>query len=247
MSLKHIINRQKIINQVVDRTLVLPGEPLLYSIKYSIGNKSMPIQNFRNKQWYSILKCHFPAYVDKNRPIVVLLRFYLSPPEGVDIPKDALFKEDVPATRCNELCDFGLAILESIKHALLDTYRQIVKLDMEKYYSINPRIELKFMKWEYYVKLQNNDPIYAETKGKRGFKPAPPKMVHPPQPRDDYYEYLPQKESPARLVALERAAACDRALQDPDTQKLEGPPPAEETPLPARKKARLRQPRKDAQ
>lgn len=244
MSLKHIINRHKIINQVVNRALVLPGEPILYSIKYSLGNKSMPVQHFRNKQWYSILKCHFSAYNDKKTPVVLFLRFYLSPPEGVDVSRGVLEKEETPAVSCNELCDFGLAILESIKHALLDTYRQVVKLDMEKYYSSRPRIELKFMKWEHYVKLQNNDPIYAEAKGKRGFKPAPAKMVHTTQPRDEYYEYLPQKESPARLVALERAAARDSAFPATDTQELEGKTPPEAPSVPAHKKARRRQPRK---
>ena len=247
MSLKHVINRQRIINQVVNRALVLPGEPILYSIKYSLGNKSMPAQHFRNKQWYSILKCHFSAHNKKNTPIVLYLRFYLSPPEGVDISRGALEKESTPAVLCNELCDFGLAILESIRYALLHSYRQVVKLDMEKYYSSRPRIEMKFMKWEHYVKLQNNDPIYAEAKGKRGFKPSPAKMVHTTQPRDEYYEYLPQKESPARLVALERAAARDSALQVADTQELEGATQTEETPIHAHKKARRRQPRKATQ
>lgn len=163
MSLKQIIKRQKILNPAIDAELVLPGEPMIYSIKYSVGTRTRSVQFFRNMKWKSLLKCFFHSYYKTNVPVVVIVRFYVSPPSSVTISPKLLKKESVPAVFSFELCDYLLSFLEMIHHVLINSYRQVVKLDSEKYYSSNPRTVFKFIKWENYVKLQNNNPLYTQT------------------------------------------------------------------------------------
>ena len=142
----------------------IPGEPMPYSIKYGVGKRTRDIRFFRNKQWSSILKCHFLAFHHAYTPVVVLVRFYCSPPDDVEIDADKIKKEQTPAVFCLEPCEYGLSFLEMLKDVLMKTYRQVVKLDIEKYYSNKPRTVFKFMKWDHYVKFRDSNTLHSETK-----------------------------------------------------------------------------------
>lgn len=165
MGLKQLIKKQKILkNNAVDIELELPGEPLIYSIKYSVGRRQLPMKHFRNEKWKSLLKCYFRSYYKTTVPVVVVVRFYVTPPEHVRIKRSDLNKETVPAVFCYEMCDYLLSFLEMLHHVLINSYRQIVKIDSEKWYSSNPRTVFKFIKWEDYVNLQNNNSLHAKSK-----------------------------------------------------------------------------------
>lgn len=165
MSLKQLIKQQKILRSgAVDLELELPGEPLIYSIKYAIGARQRGARFFRNEKWKSLLKCYFPSYHKTKTPVVLLIRFYVSPPSNANIKSSDLKKETVPAVSCYELCDYLLSFLEMIHHVLINSYRQVVKIDVEKYYSANPRTVFKFMKWDHYDYLQNHNTLYPKGK-----------------------------------------------------------------------------------
>ena len=166
MGLKQIINEQKILtSSAVASELVLPGEPLIYSIKYKVGQRSHTTQFFRNMQWKSLLKCWFRSQYNTKTPVVIVVRFYVSPPSNVNVKAADLKKELTPAVHSYEVCDYLLSFLEMLHHALINSYRQVVKVDVEKFYSAEPRTVFKFMTWSQHVKLQASNPLYAEAKG----------------------------------------------------------------------------------
>ncbi len=153
MSLKQIIRRSKILNNVVGRELVMPGEPMIYSIKYPVGRRTRGVQFFRNMKWKSLLKTFFRSFYRTSVPLVVIVRFFVTPPENVKLSTTVLRQESVPAVMSYEICDYTLSFLEMLHHVLFNSYRQVVKLDAEKFYSDNPRTVVKFMKWDEHVKL----------------------------------------------------------------------------------------------
>lgn len=163
MGLKQIIKRQQLLNLVVNGELVLPGEPLIYSIKYSIGSNTRSVQFFRNAKWKSLLKCHFRSFYNTKTPVVVVVKFFVSPPESESVSIKALSTQKTPATKSYELCDYLLSFLEMLHHVLINSYRQVVKVDAVKFYSSNPRTTFKFMRWEEYVKLQGNNSVHTKT------------------------------------------------------------------------------------
>ena len=163
MSLKQLIKQQRILTSgAVDAELVLPGEPLIYSIKYSVGSRTRSTQFFRDQKWKSLLKSFFRSYYRTNVPVVVVVSFFVSPPETVNIKSADLKKESVPAVYSYEVCDYLLSFLEMLHHVLINSYRQVVKIDVQKFYSANPRTVFKFMKWEHYVNLQNHNSIHSK-------------------------------------------------------------------------------------
>jgi len=164
MSLKQIIKRSKLLNNVVARELVMPGEPLIYSIKYPVGRRTRGIQFFRNMKWKSLLKAFFRSFYRTNIPLVVIVRFFVSPPDHVNVSSAVLRQESTPAVMCYELCDYTLSFLEMLHHVLFNSYRQVVKIDAEKFYSNNPRTVVQFMKWDEYVKLQSNNTLHSKAK-----------------------------------------------------------------------------------
>lgn len=166
MSLKQLIKQKKLLESgAVDAKLVLPGEPMIYSIKYSIGSRTRSVQFFRNEKWKSLLKSFFRSYYKTHVGIVVIVRFYVTPPERIKIKAADLRNETMPAVHAYEICDYLLSFLEMLHHVLINSYCQIVKVDAEKYYSDNPRTVFQFMKWDHYVQLQNNNTIHTESKG----------------------------------------------------------------------------------
>lgn len=163
MGLKQLIKKQKILANAIDAELVLPGEPMIYSIKYSVGHRTHSIQFFRNAKWKSLLKCYFDAYYNTKTPVVVIVRFFVSPPGHVNISAKDLRKETIPAVHAYELCDYLLSFLEMLHHVLMNSYRQVVKIDAEKFYSSNPRTVMKFMKWSDYVYIKNKNTVHTKS------------------------------------------------------------------------------------
>lgn len=165
MGLKQIIRQQKILESgAVDYELELPGEPMIYSIKYPVGKRTRCLQFFRNMKWASLLKCYYRAYYNTKTPLVLILRLYTTPPEGVKVTAEQIRRETVPATMSYELCDYTLSFLEMLHHVLINSYKQFVKIDVEKWYSARPRTTMKFMKWDHYVALQNKNTLHTEAK-----------------------------------------------------------------------------------
>ncbi len=136
MGLKQIINKQKLMEAVVDGELVLPGEPLIYSIKYELSSSGRQHQ-FRNSRWKSMLKCHFRSFYNTKTPVVVVVKFFVSPPESESVSPKTLSTQKTPATRSYELCDYLLSFLEMLHHVLINSYRQVVKIDAVKEWHVH--------------------------------------------------------------------------------------------------------------
>jgi|GEM_PF-2798789 hypothetical protein len=162
------------LNDILDRPLVLEGDPLIYSVKCPAGQRTRGLQYFRNKQWKPFLTTHFRSLRSQDVPVVVLLKFFIKPPEGVKVPKAALSQESAPAVKPFELCEYILSFLEMIRGVLITAYKQIVKIDAVKLYSDNPRLEVKIMRWNEYVNMQNNNSndTKAESLGKDESRPG---------------------------------------------------------------------------
>ncbi len=157
--------REKHIAQVsVSTEMAIEGEPMIYSVKFKVGERQTSLAQLRNMKWKSILKCCFRSYMKKNQKVVLLIRFYVTPPAHISLEPETLRKEKLPATESHEICEYLLSFLELLNHVLVNCYRQFVKIDAEKYYSDNPRTVFKFMKWEHYDAHKNHDPLYTKTK-----------------------------------------------------------------------------------
>lgn len=168
MSRKQQINRFRHLIKVrkaIELELELPGEPLIYSIKYPVGKKRLGLNVFRNKKWASMIRCYFRSQIRTNAPVVVIVRFYVTPPENIKVSAKDLRSELVPALPGFEICDYLLSFHEILYNVLITTYRQIVKVDASKFYSNRPRTVFQFMTWEQYVYLKNYDSVHAKTKG----------------------------------------------------------------------------------
>ncbi len=143
----------------------IPGDPLVYSLKYPVGERTREMNYFRNRAWYSPLKCVFKQARNRNEPMVLFVRFYVPPIAGHKIRPRDIASEKVPAVHAWEVLDFTLSFLEMLKGSLILTYRQLVKIDCEKFYSKNPRTVFKFMSYTAYDAIQHNHSLYPETKG----------------------------------------------------------------------------------
>ena len=165
-NLKQIIKHQKLLKSgVIEAPFTIPGEPMIYSLKYDVGKRTTSLNVFRNMQWKSMLKCFFASQYKTSTPVVLLVRFYVTPPPKVSVDKRHLLGEKIPATHSFELCDYVLSFIEMLHHVLINSYRQIVKLDLEKYYSSDPRTVFQFMRWSDYAELQNLHPIHPKSQG----------------------------------------------------------------------------------
>ena len=161
---------------------VMEGEPLIYSLRSDPGGRRHSMIFFKTRQWRSMLKCFFRAYMKSSIPVVLIVKFYVSPPDNTTVTKRRIKKEIVPAVNTWEICDYLLAFLQMLFQVLFTTYRQIVKIDAEKFYSNNPRTVFKFMSWEHYVVLQDKD--FTHPKGKSFREDANEQMVQPKRKRN---------------------------------------------------------------
>lgn len=143
----------------------IPGDPLVYSLKYPVGERTREMNYFRNRAWYSPLKCVFKQARNRNEPMVLFVRFYVPHLPGHKIRKRDISSEKVPAVHSWEVLDYALSFIEMLKGSLILSYRQLVKIDCEKFYSKHPRTVFKFMSYTAYDAIQHNHSLYPETKG----------------------------------------------------------------------------------
>lgn len=167
MSLKQIIKQNQILENIATGELTLADEPLIYSVKYSLGARTKSVQFFRCMRWKTFLKAHFRSYFNSKTAVVVIVRFYVSPDSRFKISAKALKAEKTPAVMAFEICDYLLNFIEMLHKVLINSYKQIVKIDADKFYSNEPRTVFKFMRYEDYAKLQNYPTIYSKSQGKR--------------------------------------------------------------------------------
>lgn len=211
MSLKQIIKRSKILNNVVARELVMPGEPMIYSLKYPVGRRTRGVQFFRNMKWKSLLKTFFRSFYRTNIPLVVIVRFYVTPPENVVLSAKTLRQESMPAVMSYEICDYTLSFLEMLHHVLFNSYKQVVKLDAVKFYSDNPRTVVQFMKWDEHVKLQSSNTNH--TKAKSISTDGKGSMVQSKRKRNGRGNKVSTEEVQGKADASsEGTTACDSSL-----------------------------------
>lgn len=162
MSFKQLIRRQTILKNNEGLPFVIPGDPMLYSLKYELGSRIRGLRFFRNLQWKSFLKCHFESFPTKPQACVLLVTFYTTPPVYVKFDKGELESESVPAMESFELSEYSLSLLEMLHGVLIKSYKHVVKIDMEKFYSDNPRTIMRFMRWSDYVFLCRNHSVLPE-------------------------------------------------------------------------------------
>lgn len=222
----------------VTQHLTIPGEPLIYSRKFNVANRTYTPNYFKNKAWTSLLKAQFISYNQSfNIPVVLIIRFYVSPPEYIKISEKDVAKERTIATAAFEICDYLLAFMEMLLGVLINTYKQFVKIDAEKYYSNNPRTVFQFMKWEHYVNFQNHNPLDTKAKSKR-----PPREVgnniQPIQQGDAASSAICDRPLANESPSLnERPAICHSTLSDTSTKKPARKKKKTTAPDPAHKEA----------
>lgn len=171
MGLKQIIARKNLYNSAIEYTMTIPFEPLLFSIKHELLGRRHDLAFFRNKQWYSILKCRFPSYTRKKIPVVLLIKFYVPPPTKCTVTRAEVKSEKVPALESPELAEYLLSFLEMIHLCLIGNYRQVVKVDMCKFYSAKPRTSFQFMKWTNYEALLAEAKTHTKAENERANRP----------------------------------------------------------------------------
>lgn len=215
MSLKQLIKRKKLFNSAVDAELELPGEPLIYSIKAPLSNRTRSTQFFRNMKWRSLLKSFFQSCYNTSTPVVIIVRFYVTPPAKSRVSAENLRKERVPAVYSYELCDYVLSFLEMLHHVLINSYRQVIKMDIEKWYSDRPRTTMKFMTWDQYVKLQNHNPVHTETQGISKARKA--RGIQSKLQGNEQDDSIRAQESDEQSATPDGTLASDCALSNPCT------------------------------
>lgn len=144
---------------------ILPGEPMIYSVKLKHANRRITFNKVRTEEFKRILKCFYPNYRNKTVPIVILVRFYVSPRQSAEVGWKDVRSEKKPAIGSFEIADYLLAFMEILKDTVFKHYQQIVKIDVQKFYSKNPRTCFKIMTWSDYGEFQNTHPDNAEGKG----------------------------------------------------------------------------------
>ena len=211
MSLKRLIAFHKQYLRAANYELTLPGEPLIYSAKIQVCKRFFKLNYFRNKKWFSIMKCCFKGAMRSNPPVVLLVRFFVSPPSALDISLRALQAEKTPATDAFEIAEYIISFMEMLKGCLIKSYRQIVKIDAEKYYSDKPRTVMKFIHYDDYKKLRTENLIEpaAEELSPVGRQS---KLLQPISPAHDRLE--PACPEPVSWRAFSRTIGCILRLSD---------------------------------
>lgn len=247
MSQRQVIRRrllEKKMHKALTQKMELPGEPHVWSIQFPFDNRQLPGRYFNRKMFASLIKCHFPAYWKDKTPVVVIVRFYVSAPEAEGIGKRALNAEKTPAVKTHELCDYLIHFLYLLHNVVISNYRQIVKIDAEKYYSSNPRTVFQFMRKETYDAIENNHPLYASSEEKR--TPRIKKLVQPECAWDEATVRVRQDEVTGRWIPNANipkpSVARDHALQAPSPFKLQRRKAQTAQPRTARRPARRGQP-----
>lgn len=216
MSLKRLIHYRKQFLEACNYEFTIPGEPLIFSFLYHTRKRWLADAHYRNVGWKSFLRCVFRGEYRFTRPVVVFVRFYVSPPNGIDIHTRTLKNEKTVATDAHELCDYLMSFLEMVKMALLKDYRQIVKIDAEKYYSDKPRTVMKFIRHETYVELLREGHLQPDSQAISKNKSKP--LLQPEQEGDGSAGLAGAKAG--TWGALTRSLASGDAFPDTDEEEL---------------------------
>lgn len=222
-NLKQIIRRSQQFNPAVWNEMEIQDHPYIYSVAFKLGSRTTAASLWRKKAYNSLLRCQMPSYTRHLTPVVLLARFYVEPNDQVKVTAAQLRSEVVPALGSFEVVDYLLSLMEMLKGTLFHTYRQIVKVDAEKFYSHNPRTTFKFMSWENYVKMLKADDT-NKAKAKEVGKPRNEGTVL--QPQQDWDGILKKKSfrDPAtKFRTFKGALADDSTVPDPSVLSVQRP------------------------
>lgn len=233
---------EKKLRPALEAEYTMIGEPLIYSIKYAPRHRMRPVHFFRTIQHRSMIRCYFDDYRRADIPVVLLVRFYVSPPESETISVADLESEKRAAVKAHELCDYLLAFLEVLKDALVHNYRQFVKIDVQKFYSSNPRTVFQFIRYDYYVKLQNRNPANAETQSVSAVRVKG--RVQPEYVWDVATEGESEESDTGEFSIADWSSVCDNPLSYPSDVESSRKTKNPQASVPTHEKARRGQPRK---
>ncbi len=212
MSLKQFLKRKQLQAQsdIPYPELTIPGEPLIYSIKsLPGGRRNWDCQHLRDMNYRSILRSYFPSYAESHIPVMLFIRFYVSPPSDNKISAARIKKENLHAVNSHEMCDYLLSFLELMRGNLVNSYRQFVRIDAEKFYSNNPRTVFTFIRTGDYVELQNKHSNNTQTQSKRKTKQPQSDLVQSKLSGDGFTKAIrPRKDSEYTATINERAPSC---------------------------------------
>lgn len=144
----------------------IPGEPMIYSVKYRYEGRKITQNESMERDFRKILRCFYPIFAI-DAPLVLQVRFYVTPSFASTASAMEVRREKTPAIENFEVCEYLLSFLEMLKKSILQRYGQLVKIDVEKYYSDNPRTVFKMLTWSDYVALSRQDSIHAKRKSQR--------------------------------------------------------------------------------
>lgn len=160
------------------------GEPIIYSIRECLGNRKLPIQHWNNKRQFSKLRCWFRSFLNPEVPAVLIVTFYVTKfPKKTKLTKKQLKEEKTPAVHSWEVCDYLLCLMETLRYSLLANYRQIVKIDAQKFYSSNPRTVFQLMRYDDWEFFYGKHPFY--TKAKSFGAPGSPRLLQSDGKKND--------------------------------------------------------------
>lgn len=157
--------RQEIGHPGATSVLTLPVDPPLFSTGVTVTSRRLNDLHFKRKAFFSLLRSFFKTYALDHVPVVLCCRFYIRPPayEKRRFSAKELRSEQVPAVYAPELCEYVLALLSCLHEVLFKNYRQVVRIETEKFYtSKRPRTELQFMHWENWRHFYAKHPFYTK-------------------------------------------------------------------------------------
>lgn len=155
--------------KAVTRSMLLRGEPLLYSLKQPEGYEKdrfalKNLKKLRLKQFFGAIRSTFMAELDQKTPVVFIIKLFVSPHPCVPVDHKDVISEKTPAVGTYELCEYLLSFLELMRDTLYSSHRQICAIEIEKHYSLKPRIEFQYMRYPSYVELKNDHRRYTQAK-----------------------------------------------------------------------------------
>src|ERR1700753_802732 len=121
MGNKRFFHFKKEIQKAATLELTIPGEPLIYSVRHTVAKRKHGLTHFRNKRLRLYIKCHFRSYWNSKTPLVILVKFYVTPLselQPAQVTKANLKAEKTPAPVSWELCDYLLSFLEMLHKVL---------------------------------------------------------------------------------------------------------------------------------
>jgi hypothetical protein len=121
----------------------------------------------RKRMFAPLIRSTMPTFNLSDTPVCLFVRFFVRPPDHVDVADELLEAETVPATECAELCEYFLSLLDFFRDVVIHSYKQIVKVEMDKFYSNRPRTVFQIMKFEHYVTYKDVRPIHTQSKSFR--------------------------------------------------------------------------------